>query len=60
MATSEVKVVLNTKVAWYVKLWLFFISKSPCLILSLIGEPALLGTTSFLIDRGVSVEVKEA
>lgn len=60
MTTSQVRVVLNTKLAWYVKLWLFFISKSPCLILNLIGEPVLLAVTRLLIDRGVSVEVKEA
>jgi hypothetical protein len=60
MTTSQVRVVLNTKFAWYVKLWLFFISKSPCLILNLIGERLLLAVTELLIDRGVSVEVKEA
>lgn len=60
MTTSQVRVVLNTKFAWYVKPWLFFISKSPCLILNLIGERLLLAVTELLIDRGVSVEVKEA
>lgn len=60
MTTSEVRVVLNTKIAWYVKLWILFISKSPCLILNLIGERLIWAVTALLIDRGVSVEVKEA
>lgn len=58
MLTSSIEITVSTKIAWYVKAWMFAVTKMPARVLAMLGEKFVWSVTMFLVDKGVTVEAK--
>lgn len=58
MVASSIEITVSTKIAWYVKAWMFAVTKMPSSVLALCGKKFVCSVTMFLVDKGVTVEAK--
>lgn len=58
MLTSSIEITVSTKIAWYVKAWMFAVTKMPSSVIAMFGEKFVWSVTMFLVDKGVTVEAK--